>query len=149
MSYLKCLLVGMVLLSNIKTLANAPLNGVINAYFRSLEAGVCDQTLELFTKDATVNSVLFGEMAAAEFYQKLFANTNRSQVALKEVFFSNANTNHATAHFVCDWILKDGTPAPFECVDIFEFDPLSNKIKSLKIIYDTHHIRQLVNTNRS
>jgi hypothetical protein len=134
---------------NIHIQANVVLNDKIKAYFQALESGVCDQTLALFTADAIVNSPLFGEMVASEFYKKLFANTNRSKVTLKEVFFSNTNATNATAHFVCDWVLKDGTPAPFECVDIFEFDPVSNKIQSLKIIYDTHSIRSLVTTTES
>lgn len=148
MKFLKQIAI-ILILSNTNAWANESLNNTINAYFASLEAGSCDQTLQLFTQDAVVNSPLYGTMKAQEFYQKLFSATNRSKITLQEIFFSNTSSNNATAHFLCDWILKDGTPAPFECVDIFEFEPTSNKIRSLKIIYDTYHIRGAFNSVKS
>jgi hypothetical protein len=39
-----------------------------------------------------------------------------------------------------DWVLKDGTPTYFECVDIFQFAQ-DGKIKQVSIIYDTAKIR--------
>lgn len=36
---------------------------------------------------------------------------------------------------------KDGSKAPFECVDVFEFDEKNELIKTLNIIYDTAKTR--------
>ena len=68
-------------------------------------------------------------------------DTSNSQISLKNIFLSTDSPKTAAAHFVYNWILKDGTPAPFECVDIFRFNE-DNKIQELTIIYDTSSTRE-------
>ncbi|MCH9622049.1 MAG: hypothetical protein S4CHLAM20_14840 [Chlamydiia bacterium] len=114
---------------------------VINEYFCNLEKSAYSDMIELFTEDAVVESPLLGTMKAAEFYKEIFSKTSNSKITLMNVCKSVSDENTAVAHFHYDWILSDGMPAPFECVDIFTFQPNSDKIVSVKIIYDSFKTR--------
>lgn len=54
--------------------------------------------------------------------------------------FTSEDKRTGAAHFQFDWTLADGTPAPFEVVDIFKFSE-NGKITELKIIYDSAKTR--------
>ena len=112
----------------------------IKAYFQGLQAGSYEQVIRLFDKDAIVHSPLYGEIRADKFYRELFAATSSSTITLKNIFLSSNDPHSAAAHFLYDWVLKDGQKAPFECIDVFEFSN-DNKIVDLKIIYDTYSVR--------
>src|SRR3989338_189143 len=112
----------------------------IKEYLKGLEVGSADKIIKLFSHDAIVHSPLYGEIQAKKFYQDLFKDTSKSKITLINIFVSQSNPNVAAGHFRYDWILKDGTPNSFECVDVFRFDEDGN-IKELTIIYDTSKIR--------
>lgn len=112
----------------------------IKKYLKGLEVGSAEEIIKLFSPDAVVHSPLYGEISANEFYQDLFKDTSKSKITLINIFESQKNTQIAAGHFRYDWILKDGTPTSFECVDIFRFAK-DGKIKELTIIYDTSKIR--------
>ena len=113
---------------------------IIRAYLKALEVGSFEKVIELFSDNAVVHSPLYGTIEATRFYKDLFSDTSRSKITLKNIFASEDNQEKAACHFSYDWTLKDGTLAPFECVDVFSFTP-DMKISELKIIYDTHLIR--------
>jgi len=115
---------------------------VINRYFQGLEKASYEDVISLFAKNAIVLSPLYGQIEAATFYKELFAVTNNSKITLKNIFINPDNPKVAAAHFFYDWTLKDGTSAPFECVDVFEFSSDSNQVTKLTIIYDTFHTRK-------
>lgn len=115
---------------------------VINRYFQGLEKASYEEVMSIFEEDAIVVSPLYGKIEATKFYKELFAVTNSSKITLKNIFINPDNRKFAAAHFYYDWTLKDGTPAPFECVDIFEFCSDSNQVAKLTIIYDTFHTRK-------
>ena len=112
----------------------------IKDYLKGLEVGSYDNIIKLFSPDAVVHSPLYGEIQAKKFYQDLFKDTSKSKITLMNIFISQNNAQIAAGHFRYDWILKDGTPTSFECVDVFRFDK-NGKIKELTIIYDTSKIR--------
>ena len=114
---------------------------VIKAYFHGLEAGSYNEIIQLFAPGAMVHSPLYGKIEAAKFYRELFSDTQNSKITLKNTFINPEDDNTAAAHFVYSWTLKDGTLVHFECVDVFEFVPQSDKIQSLTIMYDTYHTR--------
>ena len=113
----------------------------IRDYIKGLEEGSYGNVIKLFSDDALVHSSLYGDVQAKTFYKDLFSDTSSSQISLKNIFFSSDSPKTAAAHFVYNWTLKDGTPVPFECVDIFIFNE-SNKIQELTIIHDTYNTRQ-------
>ncbi len=112
----------------------------IKSYLNRLEVGSAEEIIKLFSPDSIVHSPLYGETQAKKFYQDLFKDTSKSKITLMNILISQSNPNIAAGHFRYDWILKDGTPTSFECVDIFRFDK-DGKIKELTIIYDTSKIR--------
>ncbi|MDP1608475.1 MAG: nuclear transport factor 2 family protein [Chlamydiales bacterium] len=115
---------------------------VIKAYFKGLEKGHYEETIKLFSANAIVHSPLYGQIEARRFYKELFSDTQSSTITLKNTFISTGNPDTAAAHFIYAWTMKDGTLVQFECVDVFDFIPQSDKILSLTIIYDTYHTRK-------
>lgn len=121
---------------------------IIKAYFHGLETRSYEQVIKLFSKDAIVHSPLYGQIKAEKFYKELFEATSSSKITLKNIFLSDNNPHIAAVHFLYDWTLKDGTLAPFECIDVFEFSA-EGQIVELKIIYDTWNVRQKFETATS
>lgn len=113
---------------------------IMKEYLKRLEIGSAEEIIKLFSPDAIVHSPLYGEINAKKFYQELLKDTSKSKIALMNIFVSKSNTRIAAVHFRYDWILRNGTPASFECVDIFRFAK-DGKIKELTIIYDTSKTR--------
>lgn len=112
---------------------------IIRKYLKGLEEGKYTNIIGLFSPEAIVNSPLYGQIKAADFYKELFKDTSKSKITLLNIFKSE-NPNIAAGHFRYDWILKDGTKTIFECVDVFRFDE-KGKVIELTIIYDTSKIR--------
>lgn len=113
---------------------------VLYNYFKGLEMGNADMILEGFADNAMVHSPLYGDVPAKDFYTRLFGDTRQSDISLLNIFESRENKYIAAVHFKYHWLLKNGTPTHFECVDVFKFDE-SGKIDDLTIIYDTSKLR--------
>ncbi|MDO9534901.1 MAG: nuclear transport factor 2 family protein [Bacillota bacterium] len=114
----------------------------IKKYFAALQKGSYDEIMQLFTPDAIINSPLYGTVTASVFYDGLFKDTSKSTITLLNIFNGTDNSFNSAGHFRYDWVMRDGTPVSFECVDIFYFSE-DGLIKELSIIYDTF------NTTRS
>ncbi len=114
----------------------------IQKYFYGLEIARFDEIIRLFVQDATVHSPLYGKLSASRFYKQLLADTQISKIVLKNIFFSQENRDCMAAHIVYSWTIKDGSRSQFECVEIFDFEPDSDKIRMLTTIYDTYWTRQ-------
>jgi len=115
---------------------------VIKKYLGSLEKGSYEEILKLFVPSAIINSPLYGKVTAEVFYEELFKDTSNSTITLFNIFTGTDNPLNSAGHFRYDWVMKDGTPVSFECVDVFYFSE-DGLIKELSIIYDTF------NTSRS
>jgi hypothetical protein len=75
------------------------------------------------------------------FYQDLFAETNRSDTKLLNIFYSISENTSVALHFNYIWTLKSGKVVEFECVDVFKITADSKQFTKLTIIYDTAAIR--------
>lgn len=113
---------------------------ILYNYFKGLETGNVLMILDVFTENAMVHSPLYGDELAAIFYAKLFADTKQSDITLLNIFESTENNYTTAVHFKYHWVLADGTPTHFECVDIFKFNE-TGKIADMTIIYDTAKLR--------
>jgi hypothetical protein len=116
-------------------------------YLRALEAANYEEIMALFAKDATVESPLYGYVKAYQFYKDLLSDTTSSKITLKNIFMGATNQDSAALYFEYIWTLKDGQIVKFEVIDVFDFD-FENKIKNLKIIYDTYNVRPEFQKNR-
>jgi hypothetical protein len=116
----------------------SPTDTLVDTYLRALRTSDIDLAVSLFTPDGIVNSPLYGELPAREFYPELFADTAESVLTLRKTLLSE---DAATLAFWFDfgWVLADGAPAPFTVVDVAELQ--SGLISRLHIVYDTHPIR--------
>jgi ketosteroid isomerase-like protein len=117
----------------------AGIEKIIKTYLKCLESGNYEKMIKLFADNAIVFSPLYGKIKAADFYKKLFTDTSKSKITMLNIF-RGSDKHTAAGYFRYDWVLKDGTPTSFECVDVFRFNR-EGKIKELKIIYDTSKVR--------
>jgi hypothetical protein len=98
--------------------------------------------LGLFTPDAVVHSPLYGTLPAAEFYPKLFADTGSATLTLLGTMRGTSVDGQALLSFLFhfDWVLPNGTAAPFDVVDVAVVDD-DGLISSIRIVYDTVDVR--------
>lgn len=112
---------------------------LVETYLRALSDCDADRAISLFSHDGIVNSPLYGELPAREFYPMLFADTSESVLSLRKTLLS-PDASTLAFWFDFGWVLADGTPAPFTVVDVAELDE-QGLISRLHIVYDTHPIR--------
>ncbi|NQD55791.1 nuclear transport factor 2 family protein [Pseudomonas sp. CM25] len=112
-------------------------------YLTELEKGDPESIIPLFSPSAVILSPFLGNMAPRPFFEKLKSASGPSKITPIDICVSQQGYPRATGYFRYDWVLQDGTPAPFECVDVFEFDT-EGLITKMTIIYDTYPIRELV-----
>lgn len=117
---------------------------IAHKYLDYLEKGDIDKVIELFAPEGIVESPLYGIKKAAKFYQDLKDDTSSSKLHLKGIF-EQSDSNNLALYFTYIWTLKNNQDVTFDVVDIIHLDS-KNKIKKLKIIYDTFTTRKLVDT---
>ncbi|ULC60731.1 nuclear transport factor 2 family protein [Flaviramulus sp. BrNp1-15] len=115
---------------------------VANKYLEYLEKGDINNVVDLFDINGIVDSPIYGVKKADEFYRELSNDTTNSELFLKGIF-EQTNSNDLALYFTYKWTLQNNQEVEFDVVDIIELDS-KNKIKKLKIIYDTVVARKLV-----
>jgi len=116
----------------------SPADALVDAYLRALGTKDADLAISLFAPDGVVDSPLYGLLPAREFYPALFADTSASVVTLRKLLISDESSTIAF-WFDFDWVLADGSPAPFTVVDVAELR--DGLITALHIVYDTYPLR--------
>ena len=116
----------------------SPADALVDAYLRALGTKDADLAISLFAPDGVVDSPLYGLLPAREFYPALFEDTAASVVTLRKLMVSDDFSTIAF-WFDFDWVLADGSPAPFTVVDIAELR--DGLITALRIVYDTYPLR--------
>jgi hypothetical protein len=114
-------------------------DALVEAYLSALSSADAELAISLFAPDGIVDSPLYGQQAASDFYPALFADTAASVLTLRKTMLS-ADAATIAFWFDFDWVLANGTPAPFTVVDIAELGE-NGLIQRLHIVYDTHPIR--------
>jgi len=115
---------------------------VLQTYMDALGRSDYGTVKSLFTSGGRVKSPFLGEIAAGAFLDRLAGASAKNVITPIDLFLSNSGKNHATAYFQYDWTVRDGTLITFKVMDLFTFEPDSDKITYLDIIYDTHPIRE-------
>jgi ketosteroid isomerase-like protein len=114
---------------------------LVERYLAALESGDLRAVLALFSPSASVHSPLYGTLPPAEFYPALFADTRSSRLTLRSVMQDAGGAPVISFWFRFDWVLADGSPAPFTVVDVAELAP-DGRIESLHIVHDTAAVRE-------
>ena len=122
---------------------------ICKQYLDALNEGSLEKVLSLFDPNAVVVSPLYGEMPATTFFKVLFADTNRSETKLLNIFESISGNTSLALYFHYIWTLKSGKIIEFDCVDVFEITPDKKIFTKLKIIYDTVPIRADFNASQA
>jgi len=113
----------------------------LQIYMKALGESDYATIKNLFAPDGKVLSPFLGEMAAGPFFDRLGEASSQNVITPIDIFLSATGKNKAAAYFRYDWTLRDGTLITFKVMDLFTFDPDSNKVKYLDLIYDTYPIR--------
>jgi hypothetical protein len=121
--------------------------GTVRNYLRHLNASDTVGLISTFENDGVVHSPFLGAMKAHDFFPRLAQASSQSVITLIDLFASVQpvdDTVRVAAYFRFDWTLSDGRLVDFTCVDVFGFQPGSDRINSMHIVYDTHPLRERV-----
>jgi len=122
----------------------------VRHYLTQLQAGNTAAMIDAFEVDGLVHSPFLGEMPARDFFLRLAQASRQSVITVHDLFFTVQPTEEmarAAAYFRYDWTLADGRVVSFNCVDLFEFHAGSDRIDKMRIVYDTHPLRERVGGN--
>jgi hypothetical protein len=114
---------------------------VLHTYMAALGQSDYATVKSLFAPGGKVLSPFLGEMLAGPFFDRLAGASTQNVITPIDIFLSTTEKHHATAYFRYDWTVRDGTLITFKVMDLFTFEPDSNKFSYLDLIYDTHPIR--------
>jgi len=116
----------------------------VRRYLACLNAGDTEGLIACFEADGQVISPFLGTMKPRPFFTKLAEASGPSSITPIDLFHGvqpDGASERVAAYFRYHWTLKDGRKVPFTCVDVFEFAPGSDRIRTMNIVYDTHPIR--------
>ena len=114
---------------------------VLETYMRALGSSDYPTIKGLFAPNGVVKSPFLGELPAAAFFDQLATASEENTITPIDVYLSAHQGHTATAYFQYDWRVRDGTVITFKVMDLFTFEPTSNRVTRLDLIYDTHPIR--------
>jgi SnoaL-like protein len=114
---------------------------VLQTYMDALGRSDYDTVKSIFAPGARVNSPFLGEMLAGPFFDRLAQASTKNVITPIDIFLSSSDKKHAAAYFQYDWTVRDGTLITFKVMDLFTFEPNSDKVTYLDLIYDTHPVR--------
>lgn len=123
--------------------ANPNLSEIVSTYLTELEKCTPETICPLFSKNADIYSPFLGWMKPKPFFENLKKASGPSTITTIDICVSSVGNLRATGYFRYDWTLSDGSIAPFDCVDVFEFSD-DGLIEKMVIVYDTHPIRDTV-----
>ena len=114
---------------------------VLQTYMDALGRSDYGTIKSLFAPGGRVKSPFLGELLADAFFDRLAEASSKNVITPTDIFLSGSASNHAVAYFRYDWTVRDGTLITFNVMDLFTFEPSSDKVIYLDLIYDTHPIR--------
>lgn len=110
---------------------------VIQTYLKAMERGDLKATLACFSEDGVAISPTYGEMAIAPFYEKLFGDTVSAVVTVNAIYGAVDQPDRWAAHFGYVWTRRNQSVTDTHIVDLFEFQPQSDLISRITIVFDT------------
>ena len=114
---------------------------ILQTYMTALGRSDYSRVKSLFAPGGRVKSPFLGEMPAGPFFDRLAGASSKNVITPIDIFLSSEGKHHAAAYFQYDWTVRDGTLITFKVMDLFTFEPGSDRVTYLDLIYDTHPIR--------
>ena len=118
-----------------------PYTQILQTYMEALDRGDYTTIKNLFSDEGRVRSPFLGEMLAGPFFDRLAQASETNVITPIDIFTSTTDAAHAVAYFQYDWTVTDGTVITFKVMDYFSFEPGTDRVILLDLIYDTHPIR--------
>jgi hypothetical protein len=118
-------------------------DSLVAEYLDAVRTADAPRMLALFATDAVVHSPLYGDLPAADFYPRLFADTQSADLTLLGTSTGKTVDGRSLIMFLFrfDWVLRAGTDIiAFDVVDVLELDA-SGRVTALTIVYDTKNAR--------
>src|SRR6202140_4971213 len=116
----------------------------VRKYLKALESSDVEKAAALFTPDGWVQSPFLGRLPVRTYMMKVANASSASALTVHDVLVSAEGHMRAVAYYLYDWQLKDGSKVAFECADVFNFDPVTARIASVVLVYDTHLVPDVV-----
>lgn len=121
-----------------------PYIDVLTTYMRALGESDYAVIKRLFAVGGAVHSPFLGEMAADKFFDRLAGASEVNTITPIDIFISGTEANRAACYFQYDWTVRGGSTVSFKVMDLFTFEPGTDRITRLELIYDTHPVRMKV-----
>lgn len=118
-----------------------PYTTLLRRYMSALGDSDYATIKRLFAPQGRVVSPFLGDMPAGPFFDRLAQASAQNLITPIDIFLSATGMPNATAYFRYDWTVRDGTLISFKVMDLFTFEPDSDRVVRLDLIYDTHPIR--------
>ncbi|OKL43305.1 hypothetical protein [Pseudovibrio exalbescens] len=111
-------------------------------YTHRLERNDLDRLMELFTKEAVVQSPIFDEQRAKDFYTYVLTQITGRSIRIKSIMVSPSNPTRASIHARYNRQVTGSLPQTIDLVNVFRLNPTLDRIEEVTIIYDTAKVRQ-------
>ena len=109
---------------------------VVRRYLRAMEAGDLTRVLACFASDGVVVSPVYGTVAVKSFYERLFADTIRTEIRIRDLYQAEGDPGKVVAYFDYVWERRGASRLDTRLIDFFEFDLSGEKIMRLRIVMD-------------
>lgn len=117
---------------------SGPHETTIRRYLHAMAANDLPGVVACFTPDALIVSPVYGEVPMRPFYEKLFADTLRATVTIRDLYRSAQRPDRWIAHFGYVWVRRDQADMNTELIDLFELDRSGDRITKLQIVIAGH-----------
>jgi ketosteroid isomerase-like protein len=109
---------------------------LIRRYLGAMAAGDLDGVVSCFSGDGVVVSPVYGTVPVRPFYERLFADTIRAEVTIRDIYLAEGQPDRAIAHFGYRWERRDKPVVDTNLVDFFDPDMSQQRITRLRILFD-------------
>jgi ketosteroid isomerase-like protein len=109
---------------------------VVRRYLKAMESGDLAAVLDCFAANGVVASPVYGVVTARDFYERLFADTIRVELRIRDLYQAQGRPDRAIAYFDYIWERHDKPLLETRLIDFFDFDSSNTKIAQLRIVLD-------------
>ncbi len=106
---------------------------VVQDYLLSLQTADADKMSELFESNGTVVSTSHGSIDAVNFFNDFLPQVASAKVTLGGVYQNPAIPKQLVAHFLLNFVMKDGSSGGGAFADYFTFSEESAKLQDVQM----------------
>lgn len=128
----------------------------IKAYNQAMENGDSSKAAVLLSSDYSIHGPVFGDvvpnptkdqMDLSQYFKKISSEAPNLKIMMKEFWTNPDNGDMLATHGDLSFSVKGGGEQDSEYMRIFTFAPGSEKIQSVRWIYDAQPVREALQKN--